>query len=114
MLLYPPDIKYITKFEIEEITEFSDHCGISFSVQCNEEELSDSNNNVNPQTMYIVFDETKVDRFMQDLSLKNESFSLLTNELESSNNVDNVTQQFVSILQDCCSLHVFGKNPLER
>ena len=82
VLLYSPDIKYITKFEIEEITEFSDHCGISFSVQCNEEELSDSNNNVNPQTMYIVFDETKVDRFIQDLSLKNESFSLLTNELE--------------------------------
>lgn len=107
ILLYPPDIKHITKFNIEELTEFSDHCGISFSLKCYEEVIPCSTD-TNSQTMYISFDENKIDKFLQNLSLKNDEISILTDQLERSDDVDNLSQQFVSILQEC-SLKVFGK-----
>lgn len=96
-LLNPEDVDHINNFEIEPLSEFSDHCSITFSFinKLVNTENKDKNNINNEQ--YVKFDESKVDNFISLLGQKHNEFQTCIKNIETITDINDIANDFITV-----------------
>ena len=109
LLLNPEDIEHIKTFEIEPLSEFSDHCSLYFSFNNKLTNVENKgNNNVNDE-LYVKFDENKLEDFVSLLRQKQNEFQTCVENVEIITDINDITNNFITVLKDCTQ-SIFGKN----
>ncbi|MEW8544930.1 MAG: reverse transcriptase family protein, partial [Candidatus Thiodiazotropha sp.] len=106
------DFEFISYFEICDVTEFSDHAGLSFGLSCKQK--SDNNTTISEQTYArkLKWNNDKMADFqnsVSDLSDLFESLSLSIEQDDSENNINDTLRKFSDSLYNCSDRH-FGKS----
>ncbi|MCG7879398.1 MAG: reverse transcriptase domain-containing protein, partial [Candidatus Thiodiazotropha endolucinida] len=101
----PPNFKHISKMEILDPCEFSDHCAMCFSMSFTEyiteeaEKLADK----------IFWDSSRAQSIIDNLNSKRGSFDeIISLQLEQLADVNGCVQQLTDLMYDSC-FSVFGK-----
>lgn len=107
------DFETISSFEICEFTEFSDHAGIAFGLNC--KPRSNSSNDSVPERTYsrkLNWNNDKIEDFRNSISNLSSLFQSLSLSLEQDNSEDNINDflgKFPSSIYSCSDNH-FGKH----
>ena len=106
LLLYLTDFKTISKFDIREFNEFSDHAALSFSLYTNNlnQNYTEEPSSINRK---IVWDANKIIDFQNILTNKSDIIQEFTSELPHEP-IDRVVTNFTRMLHDS-AFEMFGK-----
>lgn len=108
LLLHINEFKNISDFCILDPNEFSDHCGISFSL-CGKKTKAGSGFVTHETETFLKWDETKITEFQQLLITEKNTFDSLTDKLLETNNntINDTLDSFINTLRTCAHA-IFG------
>lgn len=103
------NFKYFETFNVQELTEYSDHCPLNFSIRYFDEETSLFENESITYGEKIVWDSNNVDKILKSLSDKRSVFQDICNKLLSNeSDIDQCITDFTDSIYDVSFQH-FGK-----
>ena len=112
LLLPLTDFDIISSFEVCDVTEFSDHVGLTFTLQCPELLPSDPESKQTfSSTRKLKWDNDKLENFTQNVTELSDLFQSLSLSLEqddSENNINDNLSKFSESLYGC-SYEIFGQ-----
>ena len=113
LLLPLTDFETISNFKICDVTEFSDHAGISFGLKC-KSRTSSTYDHIPERTFsrQLKWNNDNIEDFRNSISNLSETFQSLSLSLEqdnSENNINEVLGKFSDSVYSCADKY-FGKN----
>ena len=112
LLLSFIDFETVSYFEICDITEFSDHVGLSFGLHCKQMTCTNTPSNETTYVKKLKWDSDKVEDFKNSVSNLSDLLNSLFSSLQqnnSENNINETLNKFSDSIFACSDKH-FGKS----